>query len=169
MSICLCIPLSVWAYLGVPRQTTGNETPPTPKQPPSYLRERPVMEAGLGRGPQGKMHAPGLGGGHEPIAKARARRGMGPPKKAADAKADEELGALPVSRLVQRRMLGAGIGHDGGGWEGAQLHGGYPSHMTARTWSFHVLFRLRYYPPSGRAKAEVTVPATGRHHGAPVS
>ena len=158
----MCIYLSrcelTWECLG--RQ---QEMRP-PKQPP-HLRERSVMAAGLGRAPQGKMHVPGLGGGNEPIAKARARRGMEPPKKEADA--EEKLGSLPVSRLVQRRMLGAVSVMVGAGGRGlaCELHGGDPSHMTDGTWSFHVLFRLRQYLPSGRAKAEVTVPATSRYCG----
>lgn len=105
----------------------------------------------------------------------RARRGMEPPKKEADAEGDEKLGALPVSRLVQRRILGAAICYDGAGagsggrGPACQLHGGDPSHMTDGMWSFHVLLRLRQYLSSGRAKAEVTVPAIGRHCLAPVS
>lgn len=55
----------------------------------------------------------------------------------------------------------------GGRGLACQLHGGDPSHMTDGTWSFHVLFRLRQYLPSGRAKAEVTVPTTDRHCGDP--
>lgn len=55
----------------------------------------------------------------------------------------------------------------GGRGLACQLHGGDPSHMTDGTWSFHVLFRLRQYLPSGRAKAEFTVPTTDRHCGDP--
>lgn len=89
----------------------------------------------------------------------RVRRGMEPPKKKADAEGDEKLGAFPVSRLVQRRILGAAICYDaagagsGGRGPACQLHGGDPSHMTDGMWSFHVLFRLRQYLSSGRAKA----------------
>lgn len=43
------------------------------------------------------------------------------PKKEADAEDDEKLGALPISRLVQRRILGAVIGHDGDRWKGPCL------------------------------------------------
>lgn len=43
---------------------------------------------------------------------------MEPSKKEADAEDNEKLVALLVSRLVQRRILGAVIRHDGEGGRG---------------------------------------------------
>lgn len=94
MFICVCVYLSLcklnWECLG-----GQQEMRPPHKQPPSHLQERSVMVAGLGRGPQGELHAPDLGGGNGPKAKVSARRGMEPPKKEVDAEDKEKLGLFP--------------------------------------------------------------------------
>lgn len=111
------------------------------------------MEAGPGEGPQGKMHAFGLGGGNGPIAKARARRGIEPPKKETDAEDDGKLGALPISRLVQRRILGAVICHDGGGWEELCLSASWRRPQSYDRWNlvFPCAVQTETISPTGKS------------------